>query len=91
MSARELSAEEKTALSEGGFVLWEGSIDVYAEGMSASRLIYQLRRALWRAAGGERVLLRPDDRTLEVLPVLCSYLVAQNFTARPVWEWTAAP
>lgn len=91
MSGRELSPEEKTALSEGGFVLWVGSIDVYAEGMSASRLISQLRRALWRAADGERVLLRPDDRTLEVLPVLCSYLVAQNFTARPVWEWTKAP
>jgi len=33
--------------------------------------------------------LRPTENTAQILPVICSYLLAQNFTAAPIYDWTA--
>lgn len=82
-----LTDEQKTLLEENGFVLWEPTLDPYAEGITARKLNTNARRALRNAPEESSLHLQPDGVTVEVLPLLSSYLVAQGFTVAPVREW----
>ncbi|MBQ7492346.1 MAG: hypothetical protein IJT76_07150 [Clostridia bacterium] len=86
-----LSQQQRAALSRAGFQLWIPTIDVYAPELTAPRLRTALQQALRSAESGGTLLLRPDELTQQVLPVICSYLTGQNFTVLPVREWTEAP
>lgn len=83
-----LTDAQKTQLAENGFVLWEPTLEPYGEEMTAKRLNTGVRRALRGAPEQSSLQLRPDSLTLEALPLIYSYLVAQNFTVAPVREWT---
>lgn len=82
-----LTDEQKTLLEENGFVLWEPTLDPYAEGITARKLNTNARRALRNAPEESSLHLQPDGVTVEALPLLSSYLVAQGFTVAPVREW----
>lgn len=84
-----LTDQQKTLLEGNGFVLWEPTLEPYAEGITARKLNTNARRALRNAPEKSSLHLRPDEVTLEALPLLSSYLVAQGFTVAPVREWTA--
>lgn len=83
-----LTDVQKTQLAENGFVLWEPTLEPYGEEMTAKRLNTGVRRALRGAPEQSSLQLRPDGVTMEALPLIYSYLVAQNFTVAPVREWT---
>lgn len=83
-----LTDEQKTLLEENGFVLWEPTLDPYVEGITARKLNTNARRALRNAPEESSLRLLPDGVTLEALPLIYSYLVAQSFTVAPVREWT---
>ena len=61
--------------------------DLYAEGVEQKKLLSALKKLLRTGGDGQTLLLQPDSATQELLPVVCSYLVAQNYTALPVREW----
>ncbi len=85
----ELDEAQKAALEEAGFVLWQPTFDPYGEKITVNKLNSAIRKALQEAPEQCSLRLRADGLTLEALPVLYSYLVAQNFTVAPVREWTA--
>ena len=84
---RALTEEELAALSEAGFVPVLPDRDLYAEGVEQKKLLSALKKLLRTGGDGQTLLLKPDSATQELLPVVCSYLVAQNYTALPVREW----
>ena len=84
----ELTEEQKTALSEAGFVLWSPALDPDTRELTTSKLLSAARQAIRSAPEQASLRLYPSDDTAEILPVICSYLLAQNFTAAPVNEWT---
>ena len=84
----ELSEEQRAALSQAGFVVWEPAYDPYTDGITAGKLNTAARKVLRTAPEQSSLRLRCDAVTLEVLPMLYSYLEAQNFTVAPVNEWT---
>lgn len=84
----ELTEEQLNALQKAGFVVWQPTYDPYAEDITASRLNTAARKVLRTAPEQSSLRLRCDTVTLEVLPMLYSYLEAQNFTVAPVSEWT---
>lgn len=83
-----LTAEQKTALADAGFVLWSPSLDPDTRELTSSRLLSAARQAIRSAPEQSSLRLYPTDDTAEILPVICSYLLAQNFTVAPVNEWT---
>ena len=85
----ELTEEQKTALAEAGFVLWSPSLDPDTGDLSSGKLLSAAQKALRNAPEQSALRLYPTDLTAEILPVICSYLLAQNFTASPINEWTA--
>ena len=85
----ELTEEQKTALAEAGFVLWSPSLDPDTGDLSSGKLLSAAQKALRNAPEQSALRLHPTDLTAEILPVICSYLLAQNFTASPINEWTA--
>lgn len=85
----ELTEEQKTALAEAGFVLWSPSLDPDTGDLSSGKLLSAAQKALRNAPEQSSLRLYPTDLTAEILPVICSYLLAQNFTASPINEWTA--
>ena len=85
----ELTEEQKTALAETGFVLWSPSLDPDTGDLSSGKLLSAAQKALRNAPEQSSLRLYPTDLTAEILPVICSYLLAQNFTASPINEWTA--
>ena len=85
----DLTEEQKTALAEAGFVLWSPSLDPDTGDLSSGKLLSAAQKALRNAPEQSALRLYPTDLTAEILPVICSYLLAQNFTASPINEWTA--
>ena len=85
----ELTEEQKTALADVGFVLWSPSLDPDTGDLSSGKLLSAAQKALRNAPEHSSLRLYPTDLTAEILPVICSYLLAQNFTASPINEWTA--
>ena len=85
----ELTEEQKTALADAGFVLWAPSLDPDTGDLSSGKLLSAAQKALRNAPEQSALRLYPTDLTAEILPVICSYLLAQNFTASPINEWTA--
>lgn len=85
----ELTEEQKTALADAGFVLWSPSLDPDTGDLSSGKLLSAAQKALRNAPEHSSLRLYPTDLTAEILPVICSYLLAQNFTASPINEWTA--
>ena len=85
----DLTEEQKTALAEAGFVLWSPSLDPDTGDLSSGKLLSAAQKALRNAPEQSSLRLYPTDLTAEILPVICSYLLAQNFTASPINEWTA--
>ena len=84
----ELTEEQKTALTQAGFQVWQPAYDPYTEDITAGKLNTAARKALRSAAEQSSLRLQCDAVTLEALPMLYSYLVAQNFTVASVNEWT---
>lgn len=85
----ELTEEQKIALAEAGFVLWTPTLDPDTGDLSSGKLLSAAQKALRSAPEQSSLRLYPTDLTAEILPVICSYLLAQNFTASPINEWTA--
>ena len=85
----ELTEEQKTALSDAGFVLWAPTLDPDTGDLASGKLLSAAQKALRNAPEQSALRLYPTDLTAEILPVICSYLLAQNFTASPINEWTA--
>ena len=85
----DLTEEQKTALAEAGFVLWSPTLDPDTGDLSSGKLLSAAQKALRNAPEQSSLRLYPTDLTAEILPVICSYLLAQNFTASPINEWTA--
>ena len=85
----ELTEEQKTALADAGFVLWAPTLDPDTGDLSSGKLLSAAQKALRNAPEQSALRLYPTDLTAEILPVICSYLLAQNFTASPINEWTA--
>ena len=85
----ELTEEQKTALADAGFVLWSPTLDPDTGDLSSGKLLSAAQKALRNAPEQSSLRLYPTDLTAEILPVICSYLLAQNFTASPINEWTA--
>ena len=85
----DLTEEQKTALADAGFVLWSPSLDPDTGDLSSGKLLSAAQKALRNAPEQSSLRLYPTDLTAEILPVICSYLLAQNFTASPINEWTA--
>ena len=85
----ELTEEQKTALADAGFVLWTPTLDPDTGDLSSGKLLSAAQKALRNAPEQSALRLYPTDLTAEILPVICSYLLAQNFTASPINEWTA--
>ena len=85
----DLTEEQKTALAEAGFVLWAPTLDPDTGDLSSGKLLSAAQKALRNAPEQSSLRLYPTDLTAEILPVICSYLLAQNFTASPITEWTA--
>ncbi len=84
----ELTEDQKKLLAENGFVLWQPTFDPYGDKLTANKLNTAARKALRDAPPSSSLRLQPDDLTLDALPMLYSYLVAQNFKVAPVNEWT---
>ena len=85
----ELTDTQKIALAEAGFVLWSPTLDPDTGDLSSGKLLSAAQKALRNAPEQSSLRLYPTDLTAEILPVICSYLLAQNFTASPINEWTA--
>ena len=85
----ELTEEQQAALTEAGFVLWTPALDPDTGALSSGKLLSAAQKALRNAPEQSSLRLYPTDVTAEILPVICSYLLAQNFTASPINEWTA--
>ena len=85
----ELTDTQKIALAEAGFVLWTPTLDPDTGDLSSGKLLSAAQKALRNAPEQSSLRLYPTDLTAEILPVICSYLLAQNFTASPINEWTA--
>ena len=85
----ELTDTQKTSLAEAGFVLWSPTLDPDTGDLSSGKLLSAAQKALRNAPEQSALRLYPTDLTAEILPVICSYLLAQNFTASPINEWTA--
>lgn len=88
LCSRALTEEEVQTLAENGFVPVAAEQDYSRTELTSQKLLSALKKLLRTGDGGERLLLRPDSMVQELLPVVCSYLVAQNYTALPLHEWT---
>ena len=86
---QELTDEQKQALTDAGFVLWSPSHAPDTGDLTSGKLISAAQKALRSAPEQSSMLLHPTDVTAESLPVICSYLLSQNFTVAPVTDWTA--
>lgn len=87
LCARALTEEEQLALEEAGFVPVTADQDYSGTELTSKKLLSALKKLLRNGSGGESLLLRPDSTVQEILPVVCSYLTAQNYTALPIREW----
>jgi len=85
----ELTDGQKQALADAGFLLWTPAYDPDTGDLTSGKLISAAQKALRAAPERSSMLLHPTAVTAESLPVICSYLLAQNFTVAPVTDWTA--
>ncbi len=84
-----LTPEQRDGLEQAGFVLWQPTYDPYAPNITSGKLNTAMRKALRAAPEQSSLRLQADGVTQEALPLLYSYLAAQNFVVEPVNEWTA--
>ena len=82
----ELTDGQKQALSDAGFVLWSPTHDPDTGELTSGKLISAAQKTLRSAPEQSSLRLYPTAVTAESLPVICSYLLAQNFTVSPVNE-----
>lgn len=85
----ELTDLQKQALADAGFVLWSPLHDPDTGELTSGKLISAAQKALRAAPEQSSLRLFPTAVTAESLPVICSYLLSQNFTVSPVNDWTA--
>ena len=85
----ELTDSQKQALTDGGFLLWSPAHDPDTGDLPSNKLISATQKALRGAPEQSALRLSPTAVTAESLPVICSYLLSQNFTVASVTEWTA--
>ena len=85
----ELTEAQRTALQQAGFVVWSPTLTPDTGDIKPNKLLSTIQKTLRDAPEQSSLLLRPNDDTAQILPVLCSYLLAQNFTAAPIYDWTA--
>ncbi len=85
----ELTDGQTQALADAGFLLWTPAHDPDTGDLTSGKLISAAQKALRAAPERSAMLLHPTAVTAESLPVICSYLLAQNFTVAPVTDWTA--
>jgi hypothetical protein len=85
----ELTDSQKKALTDGGFLLWSPAHDPDTGDLPSNKLISATQKALRGAPEQSALRLSPTAVTAESLPVICSYLLSQNFTVAPVTDWTA--
>lgn len=85
----ELSEEQRAALQQAGFVLWTPALTPDTGELTANKLLSATQKALRNAPELSSLQLHPTENTAQILPVICSYLLAQNFTAAPIFDWTA--
>lgn len=76
----ELTEEQKSELSNAGFLLWEPDHDPDTEETTSNQLLSKVRSSLQNAEVSSVLRFYPNTKTLDILPVLFSYLDAQNFT-----------
>lgn len=84
----ELSDQQRTALQQAGFVLWTPVLSPDTGDLTANKLLSATQKALRNAPELSSLQLRPTEDTAQILPVICSYLLSQNFTAAPIYDWT---
>ena len=85
----ELIDAQVEALTNAGFVLWTPTHAPDTGDLTSGKLISATQKALRSAPERSSMLLQPTAVTAESLPVICSYLLSQNFTVVPVNDWTA--
>ena len=85
----ELTDQQIQDLADAGFVLWTPSHIPDTGELTSAKLISAAQKALRSAPERSSMLLHPSALTAESLPVICSYLLSQNFTVAPVTDWTA--
>ena len=83
-----LTDEQRAALQQAGFVVWTPTLAPDTGDIKTNKLLSTIQKALRSAPEISSLQLRPTDDTAQILPVICSYLLAQNFTAAPIYEWT---
>ncbi len=84
----ELTAEQEQALTAAGYVLWKADHEPDTGSLTAGKLMTRLRTTLKNAPDRSVLHLNISDISLEVLPMLYSYLGDQNFTIVKMLEWT---
>jgi len=84
----ELTEEHKTALADAGFLVWTPTHDPDTGDLSSAKLLNATQKALRNAPEQSSLRLYPTNLTAEILPVVCSYLLAQNFTTSTINDWT---
>ena len=84
----ELTDEQKTLLKDAGFLLWEPDHDPDTGNLSSKKLFSAIKSSLKNADEASVLHLNPNQITLENIPVLFSYLEAQNFTVVAMNDWT---
>ena len=82
----ELTDEQAQALSAAGFLLWTPTHDPDTGELTSGKLISATQKTLRSAPEHSSIRLYLTAVTAESLPVICSYLLSQNFTVSPVNE-----
>ncbi len=83
----ELADVQTQALAEAGFLLWQADHDPDTGELTSGKLMSKLRTALKGAPTQSALHLNLSQVTLDVLPMLYSYLADQNFTIVEMNEW----
>ena len=83
-----LTDQQKEELAAAGFLLWEYEHYPDASITEPNKIMNALRKSLSSAEKASVLRLDPSGTSLEIIPLLYSYLNAQNFTVVPMNDWT---
>ena len=84
----QLTDQQKEELAVAGFLLWEYAHYSDASITETNKVMNALKKSLSSAKAASVLRLDPSGTSLEVIPLLYSYLNAQNFTVVPMNDWT---
>ena len=84
----ELTEAQKLALEADGFLLWEADAVPSAENVTAARWNRNVARLLEKAETVLVLQLPTAALVADALPGLAATLTAQNYTLRPLNDWT---